>query len=122
MKMVRNWILLIIVVIGISVALFITGRLHSIYFENKSKDGYTAIKDISYSLNGEKSKKVRVNKKGMGEVKGRTHELLVTYKDEAGKKQEIKKTITLGATEDIIIYLPVLVGNGEKWMEEFEAK
>lgn len=122
MKMIRNWILLMIVVIGISVALFITGRLHNVYFENKTKNGYEAIKDISYSLNGEKAKKVRVNRRGMGEVKGRTHELVVTYKDEAGKKQEIKKSITLGATENVIIYLPVLVGNGENWMEEFKAK
>lgn len=122
MKMIRNWIILTIVVIGISVALFITGRLHSIYFENKTKDGYTAIKDISYSLNGEKAKKVRVNRRGMSEGKGRTHELLITYKDETGKKQEIKKEITLGITEDVIIYLPVLVGDGENWMEEFIAK
>ena len=122
MKMIRNWIILTIVVIGISVALFITGRLHSIYFENKAKDGYAAIKDISYSLNGEKAKKVRVNRRGMSEGKGRTHELLITYKDENGKKQELKKSITLGATENVIIYLPVLVGNGENWMEEFVAK
>lgn len=122
MKMIRNWVLLMIVVIGISVALFITGRLHSVYFENRARDGYEAIKDVSYSLNGEKAKKVRVNRRGMGEAKGRTHELLVTYKDENGEKQEIKKTITLGATENVIIYLPVLVGNGENWMEEFKAK
>ncbi len=122
MKMIRNWILLTIVVIGISVALFITGRQHSIYFENKSKDGYKAIKEISYSLNGEKAKKVRVNRRGMGEGKGRTHEILVTYKDESGEKQEIRKTIKLGATEDVIIYLPVLVGDGDNWMEEFKAK
>lgn len=122
MKMIRNWVLLMIVVIGISVALFITGRLHSVYFENRARDGYEAIKDVSYSLNGEKTKKVRVNRRGMGEAKGRTHELLVTYKDENGEKQEIKKTITLGATENVIIYLPVLVGNGENWIEEFEAK
>lgn len=122
MKMIRNWVLLMIVVIGISVVLFITGRLHSVYFENRARDGYEAIKDVSYSLNGEKAKKVRVNRRGMGEAKGRTHELLVTYKDENGEKQEIKKTITLGATENVIIYLPVLVGNGENWIEEFEAK
>lgn len=122
MKMIRNWVLLMIVVIGISVALFITGRLHSVYFENRARDGYEAIKDVSYSLNGEKAKKVRVNRRGMGEAKGRTHKLLVIYKDENGEKQEIKKTITLGATENVIIYLPVLVGNGENWIEEFEAK
>ncbi|WP_294657419.1 DUF6672 family protein [uncultured Fusobacterium sp.] len=122
MKMVRNWIILIIVIIGISIALFVTGRLHSVYFENKTKDGYVAINDISYSLNGEKAKKVRINKRGMGEVKGRTHELIVTFKDKAGKKHEIKKTITLGTTENVIIYLPVLVGDGENWIEEFAGK
>lgn len=122
MKMIRNWIILIIVVIGISVALFITGRLHNVYFENKEKDGYAVISDISYSLNGEKAKKVRVNRRGLGEVKGRTHELVVTFKDKDGNKKEIKKTITLGATENVIIYLPVLAGNGENWMEEFKSK
>ena len=67
-------------------------------------------------------KKVRINKRGMVEVKGRTHELIVTFKDKAGKKHEIKKTITLGATENVIIYLPVLVGDGENWIEEFAGK
>lgn len=37
MKMIRNWIILTIVVIGISVALFITGRLHSIYLKIKQR-------------------------------------------------------------------------------------
>lgn len=122
MKMVRNWIVLILVFVAISVALFITGRQHSIYFENKEKAGYEAIKDISFSLNGEKAKKVRVNRRGLGEVKGRKHELVVEYKDTNGQKQVIKENITLGPTENIIVYLPILVNGGENWMEEFQAK
>lgn len=122
MRMVRNWIILIIVIIIISAGLFITGRQHSVYLENKDRDGYVAVKDISYSLDGEKEKKVRVNKRGLSEVKGRTHTLVVTYKDGNGAKQKLEKKITLGATENVIIYLPILVGNGENWVEEFKAK
>lgn len=120
MKKIRNWILLIIVVIGISVALFVTGRLHNIYIENKSKDGYLPVKGVTYSLNGEKAKKIRENKRGMVEGKGRTHELTVKYKDENGDKKEIKKELKLGITEDVIINLPILINGGDNWIEEFK--
>ena len=122
MKKIRNWILLIIVVIGISVALFVTGRLHNIYIENKSKDGYLPVKGVTYSLNGEKAKKIRENKRGMVEGKGRTHELTVEYRDENGDKKEIKKELKLGITEDVIINLPILINGGDNWIEEFKKQ
>ncbi|WP_291259314.1 DUF6672 family protein [Fusobacterium sp.] len=116
MKIIRNWIILIIVVFGISIALFSTGRLHNIYIENKEKDGYLPVKGVTYSLNGEKEKKIRENKRGMVEGKGRSHELVIKYKDENGEKREI----VLGMTEDVIIFIPILINNGENWIEEFD--
>ena len=68
MKIARNWIILIVVLLGIAAALFISGKQHRVFIDNKKVGEYTAI-DVSYSINGEKAKKIRVNKKAMVYVK-----------------------------------------------------
>ncbi len=120
MKIIRNWILLIIVVIGISIALFSTGRLHNIYIENKEKYGYLPIREVTFSLDGGKDKKVKENKRAVIEGKGRSHKLTIKYKDKNGEKKEIRRDVVLRMTENVIISLPVLINNGENWLEEFK--
>ena len=122
MKVARNWLIVLIFVIVLSVILFITGRQHNVYIENKPKGEYVAVKDIRYSLDGEKEKKIKPNKRKAEVVKGRSHKIVVQYKDTDGVTKEIEKKFELKATEDIIIYLPVLTNNGEEWMEEFISK
>lgn len=122
MKIARNWILLLVVIIIVSVLLFITGRQHNIYIENKTVSEYAAVKDIKYSLDGEKEKKIKPNKRKAEVVKGRSHKLLVEFKDDSGVSQKIEKKFELKATEDVIIYLPILVNDRNNWIEEFVTK
>ena len=84
MKIARNWIILIVVLLGIAAALFISGKQHRVFIDNKKVGEYTAI-DVSYSINGEKAKKIRVNKKAMVYVKGPKHKLIIEFKDNTGK-------------------------------------
>ena len=122
MKIARNWILLLVVIIIVSVLLFITGRQHNIYIENKTVGEYAAVKDIKYSLDGEKEKKIKPNKRKAEIVKGRSHKIIVEFKDSSGAVQTIERKFDLKATENVIIYLPILVNNGNSWIEEFISK
>ena len=122
MKIARNWIVLLGILIVLSGMLFVTGRQHNVYVENKTRDQYVTVKDIKYSLDGEKEKKIKPDKRKAETVKGRSHKIIVEFKDEAGNKKEIEKNFDLKATEDIIIYLPVLVKDENGWLEEFVSK
>ena len=122
MKIARNWIILLVFLVILSVILFITGRQHNVYVENKARNEYVAVKDIKYSLDGDKEKKIKPNKRKAEVVKGRSHKIVVEFKDAQGNKQKIEKDFDVKATEDLIIYLPVLIGNGNDWVEEFVSK
>ena len=38
MKIARNWIILIVVLLGIAAALFISGKQHRVFIDNKKKN------------------------------------------------------------------------------------
>lgn len=115
MKIVRNWVALIVVLIGISTALFISGKQHKIFIDNKKVGEYAAV-DISYSVNGDKTKKIRVNKKAMVYVKGPKHKLTIEFKDNTGKDVVLENEFKLTPTEDATIYLPLLINGEENWI------
>lgn len=114
MKITRNWIILIIIMVAVSVFLFISGRQHTVYIENKYKDIKSI--DVSYSVDGEKIKKIKANKKKVELVKGRSHNILVEFKGENGDMKKIEKSFTLGATENIEINIPLLINNNDNWI------
>lgn len=119
MKMIRNWIILIAVLIGISAALFITGRQHKVFIDNKSAGGYEAV-DVSYSVNGEKAKKLKVKKKTMVYVKGPKHEISITYKDSTGSEVTLNKEFKLTPMEDATISLPLMMNDDKDWKKSNE--
>lgn len=119
MKMIRNWIILIAVLIGISVALFITGKQHKVFLDNKSVGEYEAV-DVSYSINGEKAKKLKVKKKAMVYVKGPKHEISITYKDTTGNEVTLNKEFKLTPMEEATIYLPLMMNDDKDWKKSNE--
>lgn len=116
MKIARNWVILIVVLIGIAAALFISGKQHKVFLDNKKIGEYTAV-DVSYSANGEKAKKIRVNKKAMIYVKGPKHKLIIEFKDTTGKTVTLENEFKLTPTEDATIYLPLLINGEENWIK-----
>ncbi|MDU1910160.1 DUF6672 family protein [Fusobacterium sp.] len=116
MKIVRNWIILIAVLVGIAVALFISGKQHRVFIDNKKVGEYTAI-DVSYSISGEKAKKIKVNKKAMVYVKGSKHKLIIEFKDNTGKDVTLENEFKLSPMEDATIYLPLLINGEENWIK-----
>lgn len=116
MKIARNWIILIVVLLGIAATLFISGKQHRVFIDNKKVGEYTAI-DVSYSINGEKAKKIRVNKKAMVYVKGPKHKLTIEFKDNTGKNVILENEFKLTPTEDATISLPLLINGEENWIK-----
>ena len=88
---------LVIVLIVLGVFLFVTGREHKVFVENKSVEDYKALKEVHY-------------------VKGGTHEIVVTYEKD-GESYQIEKSFKLKVTEEALISIPALIGDSEKWIE-----
>lgn len=115
MKMVRNWIILIVVFIGIATALFITGKQHKVFIDNKGM----AV-DVSYSFNGEKDKRVRKDRKAMVYVKGPKHEVTIKFKDQTGNEVTLNKEFKLTPMEEATIFIPLMINDDKDWIKSNE--
>lgn len=116
MKMVRNWVILVIVLVGIATFLFISGKQHRVFIDNKKVGNYEAV-DVSYSVDGEKLKKIKVNKKAMIYVKGPKHTIAIEFKDTTGEKVVLENEFKLPATADGTIQLPLFINGEENWLK-----
>lgn len=107
MKIVRNWIIIIVLTIAFSFWLFVSGRQHQIFLTNGNKH-LAGIKKMMYSVDGSKFKKIRSKKKKLVLVKGRNHLLVIKYALD-DKQYTLEKDIELGITENTTIDLLKLV-------------
>ena len=126
----KIWIyrgLALIVVIGIAAAMFVIGRGHTIYFDNKSAEvGGTTI-DAPYSIEvyvkGEKAAKLKSGERGMADTMGQTFDMqLVVTKEKGGTSSRVNVSLPIPYNMDgVILNLPVmLAGKGpEDYLTEF---
>ncbi len=126
----KIWIyrgLALIVVIGIAAAMFVIGRGHTIYFDNKSAEvGGTTI-DAPYSIEvyvkGEKAAKLKSGERGMADTMGQTFDMqLVVTKEKGGTSSRVNVSLPIPYNMDgVILNLPVLLaGKGpEDYLTEF---
>lgn len=118
MKITRNWIILVLIMILLSVFLFVTGRQHMVYVENGKKNDSIKSVDVSYSIDGAKMTKIKPTKKKLELVKGKKHVILVEFKGENGELKSIKKEFILKITENAEISLPLLINQKDNWINE----
>ena len=117
----------LVVVILVTIAMFIIGRGHTIYFDNKSAEIGGESIDTPYSIEvyvkGEKVAKLKGGERGMAETMGQNFDMqLVVTKEKGGKSQKINVSLPVPYNMDgVIINLPVmLAGKGaEDYMSEF---
>lgn len=107
---------LVAVMLLLSTFLFITGKEHKVFIENKTVGEYKAVKVAEYTVNDQEAVKIKKRKKKLAKVKGRTHEISVTYKN-GDKEQTVTKKFTLGAMDEATISIPVLLKDGSDWIE-----
>ena len=112
---------LVAVMVVLGGMLFVTGKEHRVFVENKSTDGYKAIKKVQYIVDDGKEVKVKKNKKKLANVKGSTHQILVIY-EKGGETYRIEKAFKLKAMEEALISIPRLIGGSEEWIKYESTK
>ncbi len=117
----------LLVVILVAVLMFIIGRGHTVYFDNKSADLNGETIEAPYSIEvyvkGEKVAKLKSGERGMADTMGQSFDMqLVVTKEKGGNSSKIHVSLPLPYELDgIVLNLPVmLAGKGpEDYMTEF---
>ena len=121
-------ILALAILIGIAAAMFVIGRGHTIYFDNKTleaEDGtvYKPYYKIDVLVNGEKVAKLGEEDRGMVSTMGQkfSMELHITPKKDSKKVGSAVKLELPYDMDGIILNLPALLNGAaeEDYMEEF---
>ena len=126
----KTWIvrgITLLVVIVIAAAMFIIGRGHTIYFDNKSLEAGGETIETPYSIEvyvkGEKVAKLKSGERGMADTMGQTFDMqLLVTKEKGGNASRINVSLPIPYNMDgVILNLPaMLAGKGpEVYMTEF---
>ena len=108
-------IAIFLVLILIAAAMFVVGRGHTIYFDNKVPENASGDYEIPYKIevlvNGEKVAKLKEGERGMADTMGQNFEMdLLVTKEKDGKSSRIHVGLPLPYNMDgIIINLPALL-------------
>lgn len=110
-------IIAIILVILLAVVMFIIGKQHKIYFDNKDWGPYKAYQFVEVSVDKQDSVELAKRDRDVFTVVAQGHTI---YIDAMGDEKEVKIHIPL-FMKNVLINIPALM-NGEDqdvWMEEF---
>lgn len=108
---IRAGVVIAMIILGIF--LFISGKEHEIFIENKGEK-YTP-KKAYYMLDGKKEVKVKKKKKKREYVKGVNHTIEVRFKDASGTEKKIVKEFKAEMGKKIIINV-AMIENGS-WLK-----
>ncbi|MCI9120829.1 MAG: hypothetical protein HFG00_04785 [Oscillibacter sp.] len=121
-------ILTVMVLVAIAAAMMVIGRGHTVYFDNRTLEGYNgqdfkALHRIVVTVKGEEAGKLGPRERGMAVWIGQNFEMTLEVTPEKGDEPEIR-TIRLKLPynmDGIIVNLPaVLAGLPEDaWLSEF---
>ncbi len=120
-RMIGAQLVLVGVSILLGIFLFVSGREHRVFVENKSIGEHKAFKSVVYTIDNQDDVKVKKNKKKVSMVKGSSHEIVVTY-EESGMEKRVSREFKLKALEEAIISIPGLIGGSEEWIEHQSTK
>ena len=121
-------IVALIVVVLIAVAMFIIGRGHTVYFDNKTLEyGDKSVTEVPYKIevyvNGEKVASLKEGERGMATTMGQNFnmQLLITQ-EKGGKTSKVQVGLPLPYNMDgIILNIPGMLAGlpQDAYMEEF---
>ena len=118
-----------VVLLAIAAVMFVIGRGHTVYFDNKTAEyngtEYTAFQRVNVTVNGERVAKLSKRDRGMSTWIGQHFQMeLEVTANKGDEPQVIPVSITLPYGMDgIIINLPELVAGlpQDAWLSEFVA-
>lgn len=115
---------LIILIILFSFFLYLSGKQHEIFIDNKTiiieNEEYLNINTAKFKINDQDFIDIAKRKRKKVVVSGPNHKIIVEYEDESGEKISISKNINLGLKKDMIINIPALINNNSKFTTEKE--
>ncbi len=110
----------LLLIIGIAAWMFVIGRGHTIYFDNKPLEAngetYSSPYQIQVLVDGESVCKLKEGDRGMATTMGQDFEMILAITQEKdAKKQGVKVSLKLPYNMDgIIINLPALLGGASE--------
>ena len=110
-------IIAILLVVLLAVVMFVVGKQHKIYFDNKDWGPYKAYQFVSVSVDKQDSVELAKRDRDVFTVVAQGHTIHI---DAMGDEKDVKIHIPL-FMRDVLINIPALM-NGEdqdQWMEEF---
>ncbi len=117
----------VVVLLLIAAAMFIIGRGHTVYFDNKTPENVSGNVDVPYSIevvvNGKKVAKLKKGDRGMVDTMGQNFKMeLYVTKEEGGKTSKIEVGMNLPYSMDgIILNLPAMLSglDESQYLTEF---
>lgn len=115
---IRIGVILAMIILG--VFLFISGKEHAVFIENKGEK-YTP-KNAYYILDGEKEIKIKKKKKKREYAKGVNHTIEVRFKDASGVEKKIVKEFKTKIGKKITINIAMIESDLWLKIEELESE
>ncbi len=120
-------LLVLLFVLLIAASMFVIGRGHTVYFDNKTLEAagqtFESIYSVEVLVDGERVAKLRDNERGMTTTMGQKFAMELSVKNEKGADpSRVKVTLSLPYNMDgIIINIPAMLkGQGsDVYMSEF---
>ena len=115
----RAGVILAMILLGIF--LFITGKEHAVFIENKGEE-YTP-KNVYYILDGQKEIKIKKKKKKREYVKATNHTIVVRFKNVDGIEKKVLKEFKTKMGQKITINV-AMIEDESRWLksEKIEEK
>lgn len=111
---------LIIVIIIFAILLFVYGKQHKVYLDNKTVTvnnvEYASYPSVTVKIDG-KSAVVRSRRRKVLYAKGPYHKIVVEYTKD-GTKVTIEKDLKLDLNGIVIVNLPELIDGYENWQQK----
>ena len=115
------------IVLAVAAAMFVIGRGHTVYFDNKTCEyngqSVEAFYKVNVTVKGEKAAKLSAGDRGMAEIMGQTITMTLEITDEKGGTPHAHK-VSMGIPykmDGIILNIPALMAGlpEEAYMSEF---
>ena len=118
----------IVIILIIAAVMFVIGRGHTVYFDNKTAEyngtEYTAFQRVNVTVNGERVAKLSKRERGMATWIGQNFKMELEITENKGDEPKtVPVSITLPYSIDgIVVNLPQLVAGlpEDAWMSVFE--
>ncbi|MCS5421174.1 MULTISPECIES: DUF6672 family protein [Psychrilyobacter] len=120
MKTIGARIGVILAMILLGIFLFISGKEHEVFIENKGEK-YTP-KNAYYILDGEKEIKIKKKKKKREYIKGVNHTIEVRFKDAGGVEKKVVKEFKTKMGQIITINAAMIESDSWLKIEELKSK